>query len=113
MHDFLSMFSTRQCSSENNSWKIRPINGFEKHLFPNTHPPPKRRRNTKIDPARFIYPRDAMGDMLHRKKTRITPFYLPNYSFVQTRLPAWTIKNVYFSKQKIPLSNRSNRWRCK
>ena len=82
-----------------NSWKIRSINGYEKYLFPNTQLVPKHRLHTKIDSARFIYPRDAMGDLLYRKTTNITPFYLPNYSLVETRSPIWTIKNVYPSKQ--------------
>jgi hypothetical protein len=92
----------QQKSISINSWKVRSINGFEKYLFPNTQLSiSKHRLNTKIDPARFIYPRDAMGDMLNRKTSAITPFYLPKYDFIKTHSPVWTIKNIYHSKQAI------------
>jgi hypothetical protein len=88
-----------------NSWKVRSINGFEKYLFPNTQISTqsilKHRLNTKIDPARFIYPRDAMGNMLNRSTSPIIPFYLPKYDFIKTHSPVWTIKNVYHSKRTI------------
>ena len=91
--------SSQQKSTSINSWKIRPINGFEKYLFPYIQLSiPKHRLNTKIDPARFIHPRDAMGDMLNRNIPTITPFYLPKYDFVKIHSPVWTIKNIYHSK---------------
>lgn len=114
LSNFLSMFSNRKSisisSNLHNSWKIRSINGFEKYLFPNTQLAPKRQQRIQIDPARFIYPRDAMGDLLHRKATNITPFYFPNYSLVESRSPIWTIKNVYPSRR---VSQPIDRWRCK
>src|SRR5215813_3405198 len=95
----------QQKSTSIDSWKVRSINGFEKYLFPNTQIStksiPKYKLITNIDPSRFIYPRDAMGDMLNRNTTTFTPFYLPKYDFVKTRSPIWTIKNVHHSKRII------------
>jgi len=94
-------------SNLNNAWKVRPIYGFEKQLFPNTpiKSTQKSKRPTNIDPARFIYPRDAMGNMLiplsNRSTPTLRPFYLPKYDFTKTHSPVWTIKNVHDSKGPI------------
>lgn len=93
-------------------WKSRPIHGFEKHLFANAKMPLnktissiKSTHKHKIDPARFIYPRDAMGNLrtsLYNRKNPISiPFYLPKYDFVKVRSPKWTIKNVHQMKATI------------
>jgi hypothetical protein len=82
-----------------NTWKVRPINGFEKYLFPNTQTSTSASvKYSRIDPARFIYPRDAMGNMLDQKTIIPRQFHLPKYDFVKPRSPAWTIKNIYPSK---------------
>jgi hypothetical protein len=95
----------RQKSTAIDSWKVRSINGFEKYLFPNTQISstsiPKYKLMNNIDPARFIYARDAMGDMLHRKSPTFKPFYLPKYDVIQTRSPIWTIKNIHHSKRVV------------
>jgi len=107
---FISMFLNRQQKSTPiDSWKVRSINGFEKYLFPNiqlsTKSIPKYKLINNIDPSRFIYPRDAMGNMLiplfNRTTPIFTPFYLPKYDFIKTRSPAWTIKNRHDSKRII------------
>ncbi|CAF1005218.1 unnamed protein product [Adineta steineri] len=99
--------STAIILNQISSWKVRPIYGFEKQLFPNLLTsfndsiiPLKYKRTVKIDPARFIYPRDAMGNMLVPLSNRNTfiPFYLPKYDSIKTRSPVWTIKNVQHSK---------------
>jgi hypothetical protein len=86
-------------------WKVRPIHGFEKYLFPNTQIflNNSSKLISKIDPARYIYPRDAMGNMLIPLFNRNTPapFYLPKYDFIKTRSPVWTIKNIHHSKRVI------------
>ena len=101
------MSRLRQKSTEisvhlTDAWKIRPINGFEKHLFPDTQISfksiQKHKLMNKIDPARFIYPRDAMGNMVNRRTSTFTPLYLPKYDFIKNHSPVWTIKDVHYSK---------------
>ncbi|CAF1484660.1 unnamed protein product [Rotaria sordida] len=102
--------STSIFSNLINTWKVRPINGFEKHLFSNTQTSSnnaiisiKSIQQYNIDSARFIYPRDAMGNMLIPLVNRNTPisipFYLPKYDLIKIRSPKWTIKNVHHSKE--------------
>ncbi|UJR09368.1 hypothetical protein I4U23_013612 [Adineta vaga] len=92
-------------SNKNDSWKVRPIYGFEKYLFPNQITSIKPKRIVHIDPARFIYPRDAMGNLLHpisnRTHSTFIPFYLPKFDAILPHSPAWTIKNVYDTKPNI------------
>lgn len=92
-------------SNPNHAWKVRPIYGFEKQLFPNTQtsiiPMKTTQKYKRIDPARFIYPRDAMGDMINCNTPIFTPFYLPKYDFTKIRSPVWTIKNIHHSKEVI------------
>ncbi|CAF1588713.1 unnamed protein product [Rotaria magnacalcarata] len=94
------------------AWKVRPIHGFEKYLFSNNEislnnaiSPIRSNRKHNVDPARFIYPRDAMGNLLTPlgKRTSHTsiPLYLPKYDFIKIRSPIWTIKNVHHSKENI------------
>ncbi|CAF3494151.1 unnamed protein product [Rotaria socialis] len=94
------------------AWKVRPIHGFEKYLFSNNEislnnaiSPIRSNRKHYVDPARFIYPRDAMGNLLTPlgKRTSHTsiPLYLPKYDFIKIRSPIWTIKNVHHSKENI------------
>jgi hypothetical protein len=84
-----------------NLWKTRSIHGFEKHLLIDieTSRPTINRKHQlmiKIDPARSIYPRDAMGNRLVSGSQRMTstlpPYYLPSYDLVKPRSPTWTIK---------------------
>ncbi|CAF2609902.1 unnamed protein product [Rotaria sp. Silwood2] len=93
-----------------NTWKVRPMNGFEKYLFSNTQTSLnnaivsiKSIQKHNIDPSRFIYPRDAMGNMLIplvNRNTHISiPFYLPKYDLIKIHSPTWTIKNKYHSKE--------------
>ncbi|CAF4019098.1 unnamed protein product [Rotaria sordida] len=102
--------STSIFSNLINTWKVRPINGFEKHLFSNIQTSSnnafisiKSIQKYNIDPARFIYPRDAMGNMLIPLVNRNTPisipFYLPKYDLIKICSPKWTIKNVHHSKE--------------
>jgi hypothetical protein len=99
--------STPVFSNLIDAWKVRPINGFEKHLFPNTQILFNSTAGSFIQrhnrSARFIYPRDAMGNTLTTLLNRNTPtsFYLPKYEFIKTRSPIWTIKNVHQSKEVI------------
>lgn len=79
-----------------NSWKSRSIHGYEKYIFLNLVNQTKQiKRFARVDPARFIYPRDAMGDLRHRKTTDSNSFYLPKYDFVKPNSPKWSIKNKY------------------
>jgi hypothetical protein len=110
---FISMFIRRQfrrqqqqrststSSDQSEPWKVRPIYGFEKFLFPNVDTPITLKRIAPVDPARFIYPRDAMGSMLDPSPNRTMPistvFYLPKDDFSKSRSPAWTISNVHHS----------------
>ncbi|CAF0985145.1 unnamed protein product [Adineta ricciae] len=91
--------------NQNNSWKVRPIYGFEKYLFPNQKTSIKPKRTIHIDPARFIHPRDAMGNLLRSTsetaQRTFTPFYLPKYDAIKPRSPAWTIKNLHNIKTVI------------
>ena len=92
----VSIFSTSI-----NTWKVRPVCGFEKHLFPSNEISVKKYHlNKNIDPSRFIYPRDAMGNMLVSLFNRISiPFYLPKYESSKPRSPIWTIRNAHNSKK--------------
>lgn len=84
--------STSICLNSIHSWKIRSIHGFEKYLFSNIHRSIKSTPKN-IDPARFIYPRDAMGNLLISLSNRniSQTLYLPKYDFIKIRSPAWTI----------------------
>ena len=94
-------------------WKTRPINGFEKYFFFPSQTsqitigsfPRQTLYPPKIDPARSIYPRDAMGDLLvplcSRGARTSPPFYLPQYNLVKPSSPKWTIRTVSRAKEVV------------
>lgn len=92
-------------------WKTRPINGFEKYFFTHSQTthistgPFTRQYPPKIDPARSIYPRDAMGDLLvplhSQRAPNSPPFYLPQYNLVKPSSPKWTIKAASRTKEVV------------
>jgi hypothetical protein len=117
---FRSMSNTRrhhrslgQITEPQGGWKTRPINGFEKYFFSNSPTAqssagPFAHRtlfHPKVDPARSIYPRNAMGDLLVplncRRARTSPPLYLPQYNLVKPRSPKWTIKGVSRPKEVV------------
>ena len=99
------MSNLDQITELRSGWKTRPINGFEKYFFVHMRTIHGAAAIPKIDPARSIYPRDAMGNLrapLGTRRVRIRtspPFYLPQYTLVKPSSPKWTIKPVSRAKE--------------